>query len=113
MRTVRPDPADRHELDRHLRRFAVLGVVLLPPTALGSWFLVLASPRGSRCLTYGEGCGAVPGAVLWALFWAVAVLGLAAAVWPRTRWTYARCGAVVLQWAALWALALSIVGGGA
>ncbi|GAA2242449.1 hypothetical protein GCM10010145_05850 [Streptomyces ruber] len=64
-------------------------------------------------LTYGEVLSPAPGGVLWGLFCTTAALGLTATVWPRTRWTYARFGAALLQWAALSALTLLLVSGGA
>ncbi|WP_320774122.1 hypothetical protein [Streptomyces sp. CRN 30] len=115
MDTARPDTythTDTKRLDRRARRWAVAGLVLLLPTAVGSWLLVLATERGSRCFAYREGCGPVPGELLWVLFQAAAALGLAAAVLPRTRWAYARTSAVVLQWTAQSAPALLILSGG-
>ncbi|WP_162833281.1 hypothetical protein [Streptomyces sp. CB09001] len=85
---------------RALTTGSVAGLVLLLPTVVLAWTVVLASERGSRCLTYGEQCSRVPGGALWACFWASAALGALALALPRTRWTPARCGAVVLQWGA-------------
>ncbi|WP_121748904.1 hypothetical protein [Streptomyces sp. E2N166] len=87
------------------------GLVLLLPTVLVAWLAVLASESGADCLMYGERCPTVPGAALWACFWAAAGLGVLALAWPRTRWPAARCWAVVLQWGAQLTLGALILSG--
>ncbi|MFH9731311.1 hypothetical protein [Streptomyces sp. NPDC017260] len=96
---------------RALTVCSVAGLVLLLPTVLVSWILVFASERGSGCLMYGEHCSTVPGAALWACFWAAVVLGVSAPAWPRTRWPSARCWAVGLQWGAQLTLGALILSG--
>ncbi|OWA08941.1 hypothetical protein B9W62_14210 [Streptomyces sp. CS113] len=96
---------------RALTTGAVAGLVLLLPTVVLAWLVVLASERGGRCLTYGEQCSGVPGGALWACFWASAALGAVALAWPRTRWAPARCAAVVLQWGTQLTLAALILAG--
>ncbi|MFE1201696.1 hypothetical protein HUT15_13155 [Streptomyces sp. NA03103] len=90
---------------------SVAGLVLLLPTVVLAWIAVLASERGSRCLTYGEQCSRVPGDALWACFWASAALGVLALAWPRARWVPARCAAVLLQWGAQLTLGALILAG--
>ncbi|MFJ4329874.1 MULTISPECIES: hypothetical protein [unclassified Streptomyces] len=96
---------------RALTTGSVAGLVLLLPTVALAWAAVLASGRGSRCLTYGEQCSRVPGDALWACFWAAAALGVLALAWPRTRWAPARCGIVALQWGAQLTLGALILAG--
>lgn len=96
---------------RALTTGAVAGLVLLLPTVVLAWIVVLASERGGRCLTYGEQCSGVPGWALWACFWASAALGAVALAGPRTRWVPARCGAVVLQWGTQLTLGVLILAG--
>jgi len=96
---------------RALTTGSVAGLVLLLPTVVLAWTVVLASERGSRCLTYGEHCSRVPGDALWACFWASAALGALALAWPRTRWAPARCGAVALQWGTQLTLGALILAG--
>jgi hypothetical protein len=68
-RDVRMPPA------RRLRTRALwAGLLLVPGTVLVA-IAGLASETGSRCLTYGEGCGTTPG---WAY---LATLAVAAASW--------------------------------
>ncbi|MFJ6070287.1 hypothetical protein ACIQFU_05480 [Streptomyces sp. NPDC093065] len=105
----RPSPARLSA--RALTTGAVTGLVLLLPTVVLAWIVVLASDRGSRCLTYGEQCSQVPGDALWACFWASAALGVLALVRPRTRWAPARCAAVVLQWGTQLTLGALILAG--
>jgi hypothetical protein len=100
-----PDP------HRTISLWAGLGLVLLLPMVGGSYVLSLLGEQAGRCLMYGEGCSTVPDGVLHALFWSAVALGLTAAALPRTRWTSARYGAVILQWCAQTVLCLLIVSG--
>ncbi|MEU9069712.1 hypothetical protein AB0E06_31105 [Streptomyces sp. NPDC048109] len=104
-------PAHAQLSARALTIGSVTGLVLLLPTVVLAWTAVLASERGSRCLTYGEQCSRVPGDALWACFWASAALGVLALTWPRTRWVPARCAAVLLQWGAQLTLGALILAG--
>ncbi|MDG9720680.1 hypothetical protein [Streptomyces sp. DH24] len=88
---------------------AAAGLALLLPIVFVAWFLVLAGERGSRCLTYGEGCSPVPGDVLWAVFYVALGCGIVALTWPRAQWKPARLGVVVVQWAAQLLLAVLIL----
>ncbi|MFC7985639.1 hypothetical protein [Streptomyces sp. NPDC057336] len=106
-----PPPSAVQRSAGALTGWSVAGLVLLLPTVVVAWLAVLATERGGRCLTYGEQCPSVPGEALWACFWAAAVLGALALAWPRTRWTSARCGAVVLQWGAQLTLGALILSG--
>ncbi|MEU0741661.1 hypothetical protein [Streptomyces sp. NPDC006134] len=96
---------------RHLTGWSVAGLLLLLPTVAVAWLLVLASERGSRCLMYGEQCSQIPGAALYGCFWAALALGVLVLAWPRGRWTPARGGAVLLQWAAQLTLGALILTG--
>ncbi|MFG3546954.1 hypothetical protein [Streptomyces sp. NPDC047725] len=86
--------------DRALTWWSVAGLVLLLPTVVVSWILVLASARGSECLMYGRHCSSVPGSVVFGVFWASLAAGVVALLLPRARWTPVRCGVVVVQWCA-------------
>ncbi|MFJ8084228.1 hypothetical protein ACIQ6Y_26875 [Streptomyces sp. NPDC096205] len=105
MNTVSPSPA------RQLTRWSTYGLLLLLPTVVVSWIVVLSTDRGGRCLMYGEHCSPVPGAVVWGFFWTAAGAGVLALVWPRTRWSYARSGAVLVQWGAQLTLSALILSG--
>ncbi|MGW0817518.1 hypothetical protein ACWD00_30545 [Streptomyces viridiviolaceus] len=96
---------------RALTGWSLAGLLLLLPTVVVAWIAVLATERGSRCLTYGEQCSSVPGGTLWACFWAAAALGLLALAWPRARWAPARAGAVALQWGVQLTLGALILSG--
>lgn len=97
--------------DRHLTGWSVAGLVLLLPTVGLAWLAVLATERGSRCLTYGEQCSTVPGSVLYGVFYASLAAGVAALAWPRARWTPLRGGAVLVQWGAQLTLGAMILSG--
>ncbi|MGW1781362.1 hypothetical protein ACWCQQ_19790 [Streptomyces sp. NPDC002143] len=97
--------------DRLLTGWAVAGLVSLLPTVGLAWLAVLSTERGGRCLTYGEQCSTVPGSALYGMFWLSVPAGLAALVWPRARWTYARLGAVGVQWGAQLTLGAMILSG--
>ncbi|WP_217161643.1 hypothetical protein [Streptomyces sp. AC512_CC834] len=90
---------------------SVAGLVLLLPTVVVAWVLVVSTERGTRCLMYGEQCSRIPGGALWACFWASAALGVLALVRPRTRWASARYAAVVLQWCTQLTLGALILAG--
>ncbi|MGP4086873.1 hypothetical protein [Streptomyces sp. KR55] len=96
---------------RQLTRWSVAGLLLLLPTVVLAWIAVLSTERGGRCLMYGEQCSGIPGGVLYGFFWAAVVLGVLALLWPRTRWTPARAGAVLLQWGAQLTLGTLILSG--
>ncbi|WSQ11507.1 hypothetical protein OG604_29290 [Streptomyces sp. NBC_01231] len=68
---------------RFLTGWSVAGLVLLLPTVVLAWLVVLAGERGSRCLTYGEQCSTIPGGLLHGLFYASLAAGVAALAWPR------------------------------
>ncbi|MFG2127949.1 hypothetical protein ACGFNV_09120 [Streptomyces sp. NPDC048751] len=97
--------------DRHLTGWSVAGLVLLLPTVGLAWLAVLATERGSRCVTYGEQCSTIPGSVLYGVFYASLAAGVAALAWPRTRWTALRGGAVLVQWGAQLTLGAMILSG--
>ncbi|MFD9395959.1 hypothetical protein ACFWBB_36030 [Streptomyces sp. NPDC060000] len=97
--------------DRFVIGWAVTGLVSLLPTVGLAWLAVLATERGSRCLTYGEQCSTVPGTALHGMFWLSVLAGLSALIWPRARWTYARVGAVGVQWGAQLTLGAMILSG--
>jgi hypothetical protein len=101
----------RRPATRHLTGWSVTGLVLLLPTVALAWIAVLATERGSRCLTYGEQCSSVPGGLLHGLFWTALAAGVLALAWPRTRAVSARAGAVLVQWAAQLALGVLILSG--
>jgi hypothetical protein len=105
MNTVHPPAA------RQLTRWSVSGLLLLLPMVIVTWIAVLMTERGGRCLAYGEQCSTIPGALLWGCFWASVAAGKLALVWPRTRWPYARFGAVVVQWGAQLTLIAMILSG--
>ncbi|MBG0852873.1 hypothetical protein I2W78_13730 [Streptomyces spinoverrucosus] len=96
---------------RLLTGWSVAGLLLLLPTVAVAWVAVLATERGSRCLTYGEQCSTIPSGVLHAFFWAALALGALALAWPRARWQYARLGAVLVQWGAQLTLGSLILSG--
>ncbi|MHB9859002.1 hypothetical protein [Streptomyces sp. YIM S03343] len=99
----------QQDTDRGLRKWSGWGLGLLLPMVVLSCVPVLASGRGSRCITYGDECSAVPGAFLYGCFWTAVVAGLTALLWPRARWTGARAGIVVVQWTAQVVLACLIL----
>jgi hypothetical protein len=105
--TTAPQPVSA----RAVTGCSVAGLVLLLPTVFVAWIAVLATERGSRCLTYGEHCSSVPGEALWGVFWLAFAAGLLALLWPRTWWTSARVGAVLLQWGAQLTLGAMILSG--
>ncbi|MEU3957503.1 MULTISPECIES: hypothetical protein [Streptomyces] len=96
---------------RTVTGWSVAGLVLLVPTVVVAWIAVLATYRGSRCLTYGEQCSTVPGEALYGCFWVALAAGLLALMWPRARWTGARIGVVLLQWGAQLTLGALILSG--
>ncbi|CAM5493137.1 hypothetical protein SALBM311S_03397 [Streptomyces alboniger] len=96
---------------RFLTGWSVAGLVLLLPTVVLAWLVVLAGERGSRCLTYGERCSTIPGGLLHGLFYAALAAGVAALVWPRALAVPARAGAVLLQWGAQLTLGAMILSG--
>ncbi|MGW5970832.1 hypothetical protein [Streptomyces sp. NPDC055186] len=108
MDTNAPPP---HSATRPLTVGAVAGLVLLLPTAVLAWIVVLSTERGSRCLTYGEQCSGVPDGLTPGLFVTSLVAGVAATAWPRTRWLPARTGAVAVQWAAMLTMGALILSG--
>ncbi|MFJ8545486.1 hypothetical protein ACIRFH_26370 [Streptomyces sp. NPDC093586] len=110
-RPTAPRATTPRPVSRALTGWSVTGLVLLLPTVVLAWIVVLAGERGSRCLMYGEQCSTVPPGAVWGCFWAAAALGVLAVAWPRTRWTSARCGAVVLQWCAQLTLGALILSG--
>ncbi|MFI5678840.1 hypothetical protein [Streptomyces cellulosae] len=101
----------RQPVTRHLTGWSAAGLVLLLPTVGLAWIAVLATERGSRCLTYGEQCSTVPGGLLHGLFWAALAAGVLALAWPRTQAVSARAGAVLVQWAAQLTLGVLILSG--
>ncbi|BBC33340.1 hypothetical protein SGFS_046340 [Streptomyces graminofaciens] len=106
-----PTWPDLSRSSRRITLWAALGLILLVPMVLMSFFVTLWTERGSRCFTYGETCPTIPGEVLYGFFWASVAAGLVAAVWPRTRWMSARSGAVILQWTLQVVLCLIILSG--
>ncbi|WP_181792666.1 hypothetical protein [Streptomyces sp. WELS2] len=96
---------------RTVTGWSVAGLVLLVPTVVVAWIAVLATNRGSRCLTYGEQCSTVPGEALYGCFWIALAAGLLALMWPRARWTGARIGVVFLQWVTQLTLGALILSG--
>ncbi|MGW7526615.1 hypothetical protein [Streptomyces sp. NPDC054783] len=105
---VTPTPQQK---DRFITGWAVAGLLSLLPIVALSWIVVLSGERGSRCLEYGEQCSTIPGYALYDAFWLAVFAGLAALVWPRARWTYARLWAVFVQWAAQLTLGALILNG--
>ncbi|MFJ3224433.1 hypothetical protein ACIPJS_13910 [Streptomyces sp. NPDC086783] len=80
--------------------WSVAGLLLLVPTFVVAWLLVLSTERGSKCLTDGEGCSSVPYEDVYGCFFAALAAGALALLWPRTRWVVVRSGVVMLQWGA-------------
>ncbi|MFD0418836.1 hypothetical protein [Streptomyces sp. NPDC127108] len=76
----RPDAGDRAA-----RITALVTLVLLVPTAIGSLVLTLASERASGCVTYGVDCAQVSPALTVGAFLVSAVSGVMAAAWPHAR----------------------------
>ncbi|MET9825268.1 MULTISPECIES: hypothetical protein [Streptomyces] len=107
--SARPAPARRSA--RALTVGSAAGLVLLPPTVLVAWILVLSTERGTQCLMTSGQCSHVPGGLLWACFWTSVALGVLALFWPRARWVSARRAAVFLQWGAQLTLGLLILAG--
>jgi hypothetical protein len=105
------NPAPQPDAARVVTRWSVAGLVLLVPTVVVAWIVVLSTDRGGRCLTYGEHCSTVPGEALYGCFWGALAAGLLALVWPRARWTGARSGVVLLQWGAQITLGALILSG--
>jgi hypothetical protein len=103
--------ASQSAVARTVTGWSVAGLVLLVPTVVVAWIAVLATYRGSRCLTYGEQCSTVPGEALHGCFWVALAAGLLALMWPRARWTGARIGVVLLQWGAQLTLGALILSG--
>jgi hypothetical protein len=113
MNTTTPQqvtPTQRQK-DRFVTGWAVAGLLALLPIVVLCWIVVLSGERGSRCLEYGEQCSTIPGYALYDAFWLALFAGLAALVWPRARWTYARLWAVFVQWAAQLTLGAMILSG--
>ncbi|MFF0745521.1 hypothetical protein ACFYVL_34485 [Streptomyces sp. NPDC004111] len=109
--TTQPSAAPQPVSSRAVTGWSVAGLVLLVPTVAVAWIAVLATSRGSRCLTYGEQCSTVPGGALSGLFALSLVAGLVALCWPRSRGTGARVGVVLLQWGAQLVLGVLILSG--
>ncbi|MGW1166089.1 hypothetical protein [Streptomyces sp. NPDC002550] len=105
---VTPTP---QQMDRFITGWAVAGLVSLLPIVILSWIVVLSGERGSMCLEYGEQCSTIPGYALYDAFCLAVFAGLAALVWPRARWTYARLWAVFVQWGAQLTLGALILNG--
>ncbi|MGW6925902.1 hypothetical protein ACWGA9_32280 [Streptomyces sp. NPDC054950] len=80
--------------------WSLAGLGLLLPIVVLAWMTVLSTPRGGRCLMYGEQCSAVPGEALYGCFFGTIAAGLLALAWPRDRWAGVRAGVVLLQWGA-------------
>ncbi|MGW7528503.1 hypothetical protein [Streptomyces sp. NPDC054783] len=99
----------QQDTERSIRRWSGWGLGLLLPMIVLSVVPVLASVRGSRCVTDGDECSHVPGILLYGCFWTAVAAGLVALLWPRGRWTGARRGAVVMQWTAQVTLAFLIL----
>lgn len=78
--TARPDAGDRAA-----RITALVALVLLVPTAIGSLVLTLASERASGCVTYGVDCAQMSPVLVAAAFLVSAVSGVLAAAWPHRR----------------------------
>ncbi|MFH8338687.1 hypothetical protein [Streptomyces sp. AM6-12] len=109
--TERPvTPAPRQQ-DRLITGWAVAGLVLLLPTVVLSWAVVLSGERGTRCLMYGEGCSDIPGWALYAAFALALLAGIVALAWPRGRGTYSRSWTVFVQWGAQLTLGAMILSG--
>lgn len=108
MTTSTPPP---HSATRPLTVWAAAGLVLLLPTVIVSWIVVLSTERGSGCLAYGEQCSGVPDGVTPGFFWTALVAGVLAAAWPRSRWPSARFGAVAVQWFAMLTMGALILSG--
>ncbi|MEV1063349.1 hypothetical protein [Streptomyces sp. NPDC050263] len=100
----------RHKY-RLLVGWAVAGLVSLLPTVVLAWLAAVSTERGGRCLMSGEQCSTIPGSALYAVFWLSVAAGLTALVRPRARWTYARLGAVLVQWGAQLTLGAMILSG--
>ncbi|WP_329411969.1 hypothetical protein OG802_18740 [Streptomyces sp. NBC_00704] len=96
---------------RAVTGWSVAGLVLLVPSVVMAWLAVVSTPRGGNCLMYGEECSTVPHEALEGCFWFALAVGLLALVWPRTRWTGARTGTVLVQWGAQLTLIALILSG--
>ncbi|MEW2621677.1 hypothetical protein [Streptomyces sp. NPDC048106] len=113
MNTTTPQPVTLTppQKDRFLSGWAVAGLLLLLPTVVLSWLVVLSGERGTQCLMYGEQCSTIPGSALYAAFFLALAAGIVALAWPRGRGTYARAWAVLVQWGAQLVLGALILSG--
>ena len=93
------------------RTLAVVGLVLLVPVTILTAIMTLSTDHATRCVMYGEGCSSVSFALIQNLFIASMVVGLVAALWPKTWQRYARTwrGVVAAQWGAQLVMAVAIL----